>query len=86
MGTATTFEARNHFSKMLKRVQDGETITITSGREKKVVAKLVPAEEVKPKRLGFMLTPDFELTDAFWEPMSDEECGIADRDDDPLCG
>jgi prevent-host-death family protein len=35
MGTATIFEARNHFSKMLKRVQEGETITITSGRAKR---------------------------------------------------
>lgn len=80
MANVTIFEARNKFSQMVKRVAQGETITITSGRGKNPVAKLVPIEEPKVQRLGFMLTPGFELTDAFWEPLSDEECGYGDDD------
>ena len=63
MAEATIFEARNYFSQMVKRAAAGETITITSGRAKRPIAKLVPIEEKKKvPRLGFMLMPGFELT------------------------
>ena len=80
MVTATMFEAKTKLSELVKRAQAGEEVVITSGREKKPVARLIPAEEPQVKRIGFMLTPDFQLTEAFWEPLSDEECGYADDD------
>ena len=76
--TATIFEAKTNLSELVRKAQEGEEVIITSGRQKTPVAKLVAIEEKKLPRLGFMLKPGFELTDAFWEPMSDEECGYSD--------
>ncbi len=78
MITATIFEAKTNLSELVKKAQMGEEVVITSGREKKPVARIEPIRQVEPKRLGAWENPDFELTDAFWEPMSDEECGLAD--------
>ncbi len=78
MRTATIFEAKTNLSQLLKAVQNGETVIITSGREKKPVAKLSPTESFKTQRLGSMEDPNFVLGDAFWEPLSDEEMGLAD--------
>jgi prevent-host-death family protein len=75
MATATIFEAKTNLSELVKRALQGEDIIITSGREKKPVARLVPVEPVIQRRLGAWLTPGFEIGEAFWEPMSDEECG-----------
>ncbi len=81
MVSATIFEAKTNLSELIKKVQAGETVVITSGRERTPVAKLEPIEKKKPKRLGAMLSPDFVLPESFWEPLSDEECGYSD---DPL--
>ena len=81
MISATIYEAKTNLSELVKQAQEGETVIITSGREKTPVAKILPIEPIVPKRLGFMLTPGFELTDAFWEPMSDEECGYGVSDE-----
>ena len=70
--TATIFEAKTHLSDLVKRAQKGQTIIITSGREKKPVAKIEAIEPVKVKRLGVRETPGFELTDAFWEPLPED--------------
>ncbi len=69
MSTATIFEAKTNLSALLKKVQKGETVIITSGRKKTPVAKLEPIQPVAKKRLGAMLDPNFVLTDAFWEPL-----------------
>jgi len=73
MITATIFEAKTNFSELLRKAQAGEEVLITSGREKKPVARLVALEPFVPKRLGARETPGFTLTDAFWEPLPDEE-------------
>ena len=76
MITATIFETKTKLSELLRKVQSGETVIITSGREKTPVARLQPMEPVpvkKPKRLGVMETPGFVLGDAFWEPLPEEE-------------
>ena len=73
MVKATMFEAKTKLSELVKKAQAGEEVVLTSGREKKPVAKLVAIEPKKPKRLGAMLTPGFELGDAFWEPLPEEE-------------
>ena len=78
MITATIFEAKTNLSALVKKAQQGEEVIITSGSKKTPVAKLEPIQLVEKKPLGALLTPGFELTDAFWEPMSDEECGYGD--------
>ncbi|HEY5056143.1 MAG TPA: type II toxin-antitoxin system prevent-host-death family antitoxin [Acidobacteriaceae bacterium] len=66
----TIFEAKTHLSALLKKAQKGQTIIITSGREKKPVARLEPIEPApKKKRLGVMETPGFVIPDSFWEPL-----------------
>jgi prevent-host-death family protein len=77
--TATIFEAKTKLSELVRKVQKGETVIITSGREKTPVAKLVPIEPVKKKnRIGFMEMPGFELGDAFWEPLPPGWDGVSD--------
>jgi prevent-host-death family protein len=82
--TATIFEAKTHLSDLVKKAQKGQTVIITSGREKKPVAKIEAIKPVANKRLGFMETPGFELTDAFWEPLPEEELALwnGEGDDD----
>jgi antitoxin (DNA-binding transcriptional repressor) of toxin-antitoxin stability system len=79
--TATIFEAKTKLSELIKKAQEGETVVITAGREKKPVARLAAIEPKKPQRLGVAYNPNFELPASFWEPLSDEDCGYAD---DPL--
>jgi len=70
MATATIFEAKTNLSALIKKTQAGETIIITSGRNKIPVAKLSPIEPApKKKRLGVMETPGFVIPDSFWEPL-----------------
>ncbi len=79
---ATMFEAKTNLSELVKQVQAGETVVITSGREKTPVARLEPMEQPKPiQRLGLLYDPHFVMPDSFWEPLSDQECGYAD---DPI--
>jgi prevent-host-death family protein len=73
MVEATIYEAKTKLSQLLKKVQAGETVIITSGRAKTPVAKLEAIRPVAKKRLGAMETPGFVLTDAFWEPLEDED-------------
>lgn len=73
MITATIFEAKTKLSELIKKAEQGEEVVITSGREKKPVARITPIEPVKVQRLGFLYDPNFELGEAFWEPLPDEE-------------
>ncbi|GGG95829.1 type II toxin-antitoxin system Phd/YefM family antitoxin [Silvibacterium dinghuense] len=78
MASATVFEAKTRLSELIRKALAGETVIITSGRDKKPVVRLEPIEPVKkPQRLGFLYDPNFKLGDAFWEPLSDVEMGIA---------
>jgi prevent-host-death family protein len=70
---ATIFEAKTRLSELVKRAQAGEEVIITSGRDKKPVAKLLPVKKVKFKRLGLYATPGWELGEAFWEPLPEAE-------------
>ena len=69
MTTATIFEAKTNFSELVKKAQAGEEVIITSGREKIPVAKIVPIEPVKKKRLGAMYDPNFVMGEGFWEAL-----------------
>ncbi len=73
MATATIFEAKSNLSELLKKAQKGQTVIITSGRERVPVAKLEALQPVAKKRLGVMETPGFVLPDSFFEPLSDDE-------------
>lgn len=78
MVTATMFEAKTNLSELVKKALQGETVLITTGRAKKPVVELKVLEPKETKRLGAWYDPNFVLGDAFWEPMSDEECGYSD--------
>lgn len=73
MITATIFEAKTHLSDLVKKAQKGETVVITSGRSKTPVARIEPIQPVKKKRLGILADSGFKLTEAFWEPLPEEE-------------
>lgn len=76
MVSATIFQAKTQLSELVKRAQQGETVIITSGRNKTPVARLEAIAPVKTKRLGFLETPGFVLAEAFWEPLPDDELGL----------
>jgi prevent-host-death family protein len=78
MISATIFEAKTNLSELIRQAEKGEEVIITSGREKTPVARLQAIEPVKVKRLGFMETPGFELGEAFWEPLPEEELRLWD--------
>jgi antitoxin (DNA-binding transcriptional repressor) of toxin-antitoxin stability system len=70
---ATIFEAKTQLSSLVKHVQKGEAVLITSGRSKTPVARLEPIHSVPKKRLGAMETPGFVLSPQFFEPLPEEE-------------
>ncbi len=73
MITATIFEAKTNLSELLKKAQAGETVIITTGRDKKPVAKLEAIHPTPKQRIGGLEDPNFVLTDAFWEDLPEEE-------------
>ncbi|HKW19373.1 MAG TPA: hypothetical protein VJO35_17825 [Terriglobales bacterium] len=73
MITATIYEAKTNLSELLKKALKGETIIITSGREKTPVAKIEGIHSSPKKRLGVLQTSGFKLTSAFFAPLPDEE-------------
>ncbi len=86
MITATIFEAKTNLSEFLKQVQAGETVIITSGREKKPVAKLEAIAPRKPQRLGLLAGANIQVPDSFWDPLPEEELRLWNEgdEDDPL--
>ncbi|MHB1675307.1 MAG: type II toxin-antitoxin system Phd/YefM family antitoxin [Acidobacteriaceae bacterium] len=73
MISATIFEAKTKLSELVKKAQKGETVIITSGRDKTPVAKLEAIHPIGKKRLGALETPGFRLTEAFFEPLPEDE-------------
>jgi len=72
--TATIFEAKTKLSELIRKAQAGEEVIITSGREKKPVARITLIESApKKRRLGIMYNPEFQIPDTFWEPLPEEE-------------
>jgi antitoxin (DNA-binding transcriptional repressor) of toxin-antitoxin stability system len=69
MITATVFEAKTNLSDLIKKAQAGETVIITSGRDKKPVAKLEAIHSTPKQRIGGLEDPNFVLTDAFWDDL-----------------
>jgi antitoxin (DNA-binding transcriptional repressor) of toxin-antitoxin stability system len=73
MITTTIYEAKTNLCKLVKKAQKGETIIITSGRDKTPVAKIEAVHPVRKKRLGALITPGFVLEDFFFEPLPEDE-------------
>ena len=70
MDDMTVGALKTHFSEVLERVQDGESVTVLYGRTKKPVAKLVPLDygltEKRPiglyeGKMKFHITDDFKF-------------------------
>ncbi len=76
MISKTIFEAKTSLSELVKKAQKGETVIITSGRAKTPVARLEAIHPAGKKRLGALETPGFVLTEAFFEPLPEEELGL----------
>ncbi len=73
MVSATMYEAKTTLSELVKQAQKGETVIITSGREKTPVARIIPIKPVASKRLGFMEIPGYVFPESFWDPLPEEE-------------
>jgi len=82
MISATIFEAKTNLSELVKKAQKGETVIITSGRDKTPVAKLEAIHPVGKRRLGALETPGFVLADAFFEPLPEEELRLWNGESD----
>jgi prevent-host-death family protein len=73
MRKATIFEAKTNLSELIQRAQKGEEVIITTGRERKPVARIValdPAPE--RRRIGFM-KGEGSIGPEFFKPLPDDE-------------
>lgn len=81
MSVVTIHQAKTHLSRLIVRVLAGEEVIIARGKVE--VAKLVPLISVPGKKrvggwLAHQVPPGKDIIgDAFWEPLSDEEAGLA---------
>ena len=73
MISATIFEAKTNLSRLVLQAQGGEEVIITSGRNKKPIARLQPIEPAQHQRLGVIRDPNFVLSDTFWDPLPEAE-------------
>jgi prevent-host-death family protein len=64
-------EAKTHFSKLIARVLAGEEVVIAKAG--KPVARLVPAEPKRKKRIAGLGRGKIWYSDDFHEPLSEEE-------------
>jgi antitoxin (DNA-binding transcriptional repressor) of toxin-antitoxin stability system len=74
MTTVTTHEAKTHLSKLLAKVEEGESFVISRGS--KAVAMLSPlTKEEKPPRpkVGEILGDPFEFPKEAFAPMGEED-------------
>lgn len=78
MQSASMFEAKTNLSELVRKAQEGETVIITSGRNKLPVVRLEPIQPVGIKRLGVCETPGFVLPDSFFDPLPEEELRLSE--------
>lgn len=71
MKTVTIHQAKTTLSRLIAEVEAGEEIVIHRGRVP--VARLVPIELPRPKRVPGGLKGQIVWSDDFFEPMSEEE-------------
>lgn len=73
MATVNVYEAKTHLSQLLDRAEAGEEIVIS--RHGKPIVRLVPVR-TEPRRPGLARG---RVTDAFFEPLPDDELDAWDR-------
>jgi prevent-host-death family protein len=71
MTSVSVHEAKTHLSRLLREIAKGGEIEITN--RNRVVARIVPPAPAKKKPLLGALKGKLELTDAFFEPLPEEE-------------
>ena len=74
MSTSTIQQAKTNLSKLIKQAERGEEVLIARG--KKVVAKIVPVATAPKRRRVGILRGKLKVTDAFFEPLPDEELDL----------
>ena len=73
MHSATIFEAKTNLSKLVRRAQNGEEVLITSGRERKPVARLIAVDpHPESRRIGFM-KGEGSIGPEFFDPLPEDE-------------
>jgi antitoxin (DNA-binding transcriptional repressor) of toxin-antitoxin stability system len=73
MHSATIFEAKTNLSELIRRAQVGEEVQITSGRERKPVARLVAIDPAPAsRRIGF-LKGRGSVGPEFFDPLPEDE-------------
>jgi antitoxin (DNA-binding transcriptional repressor) of toxin-antitoxin stability system len=73
MHSATIFEAKTNLSELIRRAQVGEEVQITSGRERKPVARLVAIDpSPESRRIGFM-KGEGSVGPEFFDPLPEDE-------------
>jgi len=72
----TVHEAKTHLSKLLAQASAGEEVIITSGKDRKPIAKLTAIQTDVSARIGFAkgIWPD-DLPDLL-DPLSEEELAL----------
>lgn len=73
MQSATIFEAKTNLSELIRKAQLGEEVQITSGRERKPVARLVAINPLPAScRVGFMEGRG-NVGPEFFDPLPEDE-------------
>ena len=64
------YAAKTHLSRLIDQVNAGEEVVIT--RHGRPVARLVPAEAAKPRKLGLLEGKGYWIADDFDAPLPDD--------------
>jgi len=75
----TVDEAKTQLSELMTKAERGEEVIIARGDQPSV--RLVPIMSTKPKREPGWLKGKLMVPDSFFEPLSDEELGLWEADD-----
>ncbi len=70
----TVHQAKTQLSKLIASALAGEEVVIARGSEP--VVKLTPLNAAPKKRVFGAFKGQFELTDAFFEPLPDDELAL----------
>ena len=70
----TVHKAKTQLSKLIASALAGEEVVIARGATP--VVKLTPVEPVRKNRVAGAFKGQFELTDAFFEPLPDDELAL----------
>lgn len=71
MAEFTVHAAKTNLSKLIARAEAGEEVIIVRGKEP--VVRLVPVAQTRPRPKFGSLKGKVYLTDAFFEPLPDDE-------------